>query len=221
MKKGPILVISLLAIFVSLPLYADTPMVGKNLLPNESFENRPGFKDEDPRGWGSWNSDHNGLSTTVHRKGQQSVYFACPKQNDSMGIFYTYKNVKPGDKYIFSVHVLNCAEDPISGNAFGQLSIEWRKTTDNGREEISRDYGSKLGPELSSMKWTSVTMSAVAPADADNCNFVIQFFNKENGGGKFFADDASAGEISKSIGVKGYLLRKSRPDTKTSPPLEK
>ena len=202
-------------ISVSIPLYADTPMVGKNLLPNESFENRPGFKDETPREWGSWGSDSNGLSTTIHRKGQQSVYFVCPKQNASMGIFYTYRNVKPGNTYTFSGYILNCAEDPIRGNAFGQLSIEWRKIMDNGREEIGRDYGPKFGSELSPMKWTFVTMSAVAPVDTDDCNFVIQFFNKGDGGGKFFADDVSAKGINEGTAVKGFLLLKSRPDTKT------
>ena len=218
--------IFILAIFAAAPLYADAPMVGKNLLPNETFENRPGFKDETPRDWGSWNSDYNGLSTIVHRKGQQSVYFTSPKQGDSTGILWTYKNVKTGDKYTFSAYAMNCAEDPISGNAFGQLSIEWRKTTkdkDNKelQLEISRDFGPKFGPELSSMRWTFFTMSAVAPVDADNCNFVIQFFNKENGGGKYFADDASAGETAKSIAVKDFLLAKSRPATKTGTVLEK
>jgi len=206
------------AILVSIPLYADTPLLGRNILPNESFEDRPGFKDEDPRQWGSWNSDSNGLSTMVHRKGQQSVYFVCPNADGSTGVFYTCYNIKPGNTYTFCAYVLNCAEDPIKGNAFGQLIIEWRKIIGYGEGKIIRDSGPKFGPELSTLKWTFVTMSAKAPVDAVDCNFVIQFFNKGGGRGKFFVDDVSAESVEKGTAVKGFLLRNSRPNAKTSAP---
>lgn len=191
-------------------------MVGKNLLANSSFENRPGFKDQDPRDWGSWNNAFNGLSTTERRRGQQSVYFLCPKQGESTGVFYTYRKVKPGNKYIFQCYVMNSREEPISGQAFGQLSIEWRKTTkdkDNKdvQVEISRDFGQKFGQNLPCLRWTLASISAIAPQDADNCNFVIQFFNDTNGSGKFFADDVSAEEIDKNIALKDYSLGKTGP----------
>lgn len=210
--KGALIVAGL--IFLGACGITDAVMVGKNLLPNESFENRPGFKDENPREWGSWNSDYNGLALTVKRRGQQSVYITCPKQGEATGVFYTYKEVKPGDRYTFSCYALNSFEDPIKGDAYGQISIEWRKKTLGAdyRDtivEISRDYGPKFGPELSTMKWTLFTMSAVAPYDADNCNFVIQFFNKGGGSGKFFADDVSAEKADKDIALKDYVLRRS------------
>jgi len=195
---------------------AHAVMVGKNLLANNSFENRPGFKDQDPRDWGSWNNAFNGLSTTERRRGQQSVYFLCPKQGESTGVFYTYKKVKPGNKYIFHCYVMNSREEPMSGQAFGQLSIEWRKTTkdkDNKdvQVEISRDFGQKFGQNLPCLKWTLMSISAIAPQDADNCNFVIQFYNDTNGAGKFFADDVAAEEIDKSIALKDYSLGKTGP----------
>ena len=98
--------------------------------------------------------------------------------------------------------------------------MEWRKTTkdkDNKdvETEISRDYGPTFGPGISSMRWSFVSMSAVAPADTDNCNFAVEFLNKENGSGRFYVDDVAAEEISKNIGVKSYVLSQSRPGTKT------
>lgn len=213
MNKG---LIAACLIFLGACGIAEAVMAGRNLLPNESFENRPGFKDENPRDWGSWNSDYNGLALTVKRKGQQSVYISCPKQDDATGIFYTYQKVKPGDRYTFRCYALNSFENPIKGDAYGQISIEWRKKTlspdyKDSMAEISRDYGPKFGPELSTMKWTLFTMSAVAPYDADNCNFVVQFFNKGNGTGKFFVDDVSAEKADKEIALKDYILRKSPP----------
>ncbi|MFA5338650.1 MAG: carbohydrate binding domain-containing protein [Candidatus Omnitrophota bacterium] len=216
-----------LIIAITVPLYAaETPLVGRNLLRNESFENRPGFKDETPLDWGSWNSDYNGISTTESRRGQQSVYINCPKQNDSTGIFFTNKKVKPGNRYKFTAHFLNYAPDPVSGNAFGQLHIEWRKTTKDKDNkdvvtELGRDYGPMFESGTPTMKWTAITMSAIAPVDADNCNFVVEFLNKENGSGRFYVDDVSAEEISKGMGVKRYILSESRPGAKAARPAER
>ena len=221
------IILMTLVIAVAVPLYAvEEPLVGRNLLKNESFENRPGFKDSVPVDWGSYNSDYNGISTTVRRRGQQSVYMKCPKQNDATSIFYTYKKVKPGNRYNFSAYALNYASDPVSGNAFGQLHIEWRKTTkdkDNKEtvSDISRDFGPTFGPGMSAMRWTFVTMSAIAPVDADNCNFVVEFINKENGSGGFYVDDVSAEEINRSPGVKGYVLAETRPSGRTAALTEK
>jgi hypothetical protein len=111
---------------------------------------------------------------------------------------------------------MNSREDPVKGDAFGQLSIEWRKTTkdkDNKdvQVEISRDFGQKFGPGLPRLKWTLMTVSGIAPQDTDNCNFVIQFFNNASGGGKFFADDVSAEEIDKDTALKDYALGKTGP----------
>ena len=213
-----------LVIAVAAPLYAnEAPLVGRNLLKNESFENRPGFKDSTPINWGGFNSSYNGISTTVRRRGQQSVHMNCPKQGESTGIFYTYKNVKPGYRYNFSAYFLNYGSDPISGNAFGQLHIEWRKMTNDNKDakELSRDYGPTFGPGTSTMKWTFITMSVIAPMDADNCNFVIEFANKEKGAGRLYTDDAAAEEIKTKEGIKGYMLADTRPGLKNVTLVEK
>lgn len=187
---------------------ADAVLVGKDLISNSSFENRPGGKDEDPRGWGTWNSDYNGLATDQFRSGSQSAYFICPKTGDSEGTFFTYAKVKPGKEYTFSAYAKNSSKEPMKGEVFGQISIEWfKKGKDkDGKDiliELKRDWGPEFGPELPIIKWAPFTMTATAPVDSDTCRFVIQFFNKGGGSGKFFVDDVSAEELEQYFKEKG------------------
>lgn len=191
--------IAMMVFFVSMS--AGAVLIGRNVIQNGSFENRPGGEGEDPRGWSSWNSEYNGLATNEFRSGAQAACLVCPKTGDSNGIFFSYSEVKPGNKYIFSCYAKNFSKEPLKGDVVGQLSIEWLKR-DKDKEgkdilaEISRDWGPKFGPELSVMKWEPFTMTATAPADADSCRFTIQFFNNGGGGGKFFVEDASAEELN-------------------------
>lgn len=190
---------------------ADAVLVGRNIISNSSFENRPGGKDEDPRGWSSWNSDLNGIATNEFRSGSQAAYLTCPKTNDSDGMFFDYTKIKRGKEYTFSAYVKNSLKDPMKGEVFGRLSIEWLKRgkDKDGKEitiEISRDWGPKFGPELPLIKWVPFTMSATAPADADICRFVVQFFNEGEGSGKFFVDDVSAEEVDQYFKEKRKII---------------
>lgn len=191
--------IVIVALFV--PISADAVLIGRNIIENGSFENRPGGEDEDPRGWSSRNSEYNGLAINEYRKGSQAAYLVCPKTNDSNGIFFTYNEVEPAEEYAFSCYVKNSLKEPLKGNVIGRISIEWLKKDkdeddNNILVEISRDWGPKFGPELPVIKWVPVTMTAIAPADADSCRFVIQFFNNGEGGGTFFVEDASAEKLN-------------------------
>lgn len=176
-----ILLFLLALAYLFIPIDTYTVLVGKNLISNESFENPPGFYGDNPRDWWSWNSVFNGITNEAHRMGSQSAFFSCPHQGEAEGMVFTYKAVKPGKEYVFSCYVLNSAKDPVKGNAFGQISIEWRKKD----VEISRSWGPTFGSELSALKWTLFSMTATAPSEVESCNFVIQFFNN-GGSGKFF-----------------------------------
>ena len=157
----------------------------QNLVPNSSFEELKGFTNDNPAGWWSWNSDYNGLTAEAKRTGDQAVYVSAePKAESHSGILYRYREVKPGKTYVFSCYVLNSTKDPIKGGAYGQLSIEWLKN----EKEIDRTWGITWGPDLSTTEWRNVEMTAIAPAEADACNFVIQFFRKD-GSGTYYADD--------------------------------
>lgn len=202
----PLVLIAIAVLFV--PISANAVLVGRNIIQNGSFENRPGGEGEDPRGWSSRNSEYNGLATNEFRSGTQAAYLACPKTHDNNGIFFSYSGVKPGEEYKFSCYVKNFSEEPLKGDVIGQLSIEWLKR-DKDKEgkdiltEISRDWGPKFGPELPVIKWELFTMTAIAPTDADSCRFVIQFFNNGEGGGKFFVDEVSAEELNPFFKDKG------------------
>ncbi|MFA5336423.1 MAG: carbohydrate binding domain-containing protein [Candidatus Omnitrophota bacterium] len=162
------------------------PVYGEgNIVPNASFEELKGFDGENPAGWWSWNSDYNGLTAEAKRTGDQSVYISAEANAEThSGILYRYRNVVPGKTYIFSCYVLNSAGNPMTGGSYGQLSIEWLKN----EKEIERTWGVTWGPDASMTDWKQVEMTAVAPADADACNFVIQFFRKDGSGG-YYADD--------------------------------
>lgn len=165
-------------------------VAAQNFLPNSSFEEPKGAVGEDPSEWWSWNSDYNGVTTDAKRTGKQAIYFTSyPNPEEHGGILYTYENVKPGKTYSFSCYVINSVTEPMLGGACGQLSIEWRK----GDKEIDRSWGPSFGADLSRSEWKLVTMTATAPQEADSCNFVIQFFNKDGQGG-YYADDANAEE---------------------------
>jgi len=199
-------IILIMVMFLFIPASDSAVLVGKNILPNSSFENRPGGGNEDPRNWGSWNSDCNGIATNESRSGSQSVYLRCPKTNDVQGVFYVYKKIKPGKEYTFSCYAKNSLSNPVKGNAFGQISIEWQKKVRDDIVEISRSWGPTFGPELPLIKWTPFTMTATAPADTDQCSFVIQFFNRGDGSGEFFVDDAEAEELESGKKVKNFLF---------------
>ncbi|MDP2942792.1 MAG: carbohydrate binding domain-containing protein [Candidatus Omnitrophota bacterium] len=199
-------IILIMVMFLFIPASDSAVLVGKNILPNGSFENRPGGGNEDPRNWGSWNSDYNGIATNEFRSGSQSVYLRCPKTNDVGGVFYTYKKIKPGKEYTFSCYAKNSLSNPVTGNAFGQISIEWQKKARDNIVEISRSWGPTFGPELAVIKWTPFTMTATAPTDTDQCSFVIQFFNRGDGCGELFVDDVEAEELESGKKVKSFLI---------------
>jgi hypothetical protein len=204
-------IVLIVTVSLFIPVSESAVLVGKNILSNGGFENRPGGGHEDPRGWGSWNSDLNGIATNEFRSGSQSVYLKCPKTNDVQGVFYVYKKIKPGKEYTFSCYAKNSVSNPVKGNAFGQISIEWQKKAKDkdGKDitvEISRSWGPTFGPELALIKWTPFTMTATAPADTDQASFVIQFFNRGDGDGEFFVDDVEAEELESGKKVKSFLI---------------
>lgn len=204
------IILTIMASFL-FPVSADAIPIGRNIISNGGFENQAGGKDETPRDWSFWNSDLNGITIDEFRSGSQAAYFICPDAGDVEGAFFTYTKVRPGKEYTFSAYVRNSSKEPINGNVYGQLSIEWFK---KGRDkagktifiEINRNWGSAFGPELSVVKWVPVTVTATAPAYSDTCRFVIQFFNKGGGSGKFFVDDVSAEEVDQYFKDKKKVI---------------
>ncbi len=209
-----VIIIGIGLIFVLVPIAVSAVVSQGNILPNPGFEEPRRTIGGNPSGWNSWDSDYNGIVTSEFRTGLQSVYLACPKDSEAGGIFFDYPKVKAGTEYTFSCYVKNSSKDPIKGNAFGQISIEWqKKAKDKDRKdrliEISRDWGPSFGPEISTMKWAPFNIRATAPDEADHCRFVIQFFNKGKGSGKFYVDDVCAEESGMPPKTKGLLVNPS------------
>jgi hypothetical protein len=161
----------------------------------------PGFESPDisqgaeplatPESWFHFSSTPErkaGISNDRKLSGSQSLCFKAQAQQDSFqGVAQKFSAVS-GKPYSFTVHVMSDPADPLVGNAYGQLSFEWRDATG---KEITRTYGPTWKFELSSTKWEKVTVDADAPSGTTEGTVVITFFAKDcQGLGTFYVDDA-------------------------------
>lgn len=150
-----------------------------------------------PQGWfyfASGKETKVGLTTTKKRNGSQAVVFAALGTPDSYQGLAQKFPVEPGRRYEFSVYVINDAADPIVGEAYAQVSIEWQDSTGS---EITRNWGPTWNFELSPLKWERVTVGAEAPDGAAVGVAVVTFFNKDAAGqGKFYLDDAAVKDVT-------------------------
>lgn len=143
-----------------------------------------------PSGWGWFSStwQNAGITRQVKLSGEQALYFSSRGSNSAYQGCYMHLPVVTGKTYRFEVHALNRADNSLSGDAYGQLSIEWKNELG---EEVLRTWGPTWGPSLSTSTWTSVAVTGQAPSEAVTARFVINSFDgNPAGGGTFFVDDA-------------------------------
>jgi len=146
----------------------------------------------EPEGWFYFTSGGQtkvGLTTTKKRSGSQAVVFAALDAPDSYQGLAQKFPAEPGRRYEFSLYVINDAMEPIVGDSYAQVSIEWQDSTGS---EITRNWGPTWNFKLSPLKWERVVVGAEAPEGTAVGVAVVTFFTKDAAGqGKFYLDDAA------------------------------
>ena len=165
-------------------------------LQNSGYENpaiaagaEPGGR---PVGWLDFASDGGsvaGITDEKKRGGVQSILLKCQEKEDAFHGLYQKFAAAPNHRYTFSMYALNDANDPLVGNSYGQLGIEW-KSSDG--QEISRVHGPLWNFELSATRWEKFTVEGTAPEGAESGIATMTFFSKDSGGfGTCYIDDAA------------------------------
>jgi hypothetical protein len=160
-----------------------------NLLKNPDFEKKRGSTL--PQQWEPFSSDKNqwfgGLAKDDASKGGCSVAFINASRPVKYQGLYQTLRVKSGARYEFSAEVALNPDNPLSGFAYGQLSIEWR---DAQGKEIDRSWSHSWGPNLPKGKWSRFVINEIAPPRAAKASFVITLFSQGETTGSFLVDDA-------------------------------
>jgi len=137
-----------------------------------------------------------GVTAARKRSGLQSCYLKCLSPTNSYHGLAQKFAAFPGRHYTFLTYALNNPEDPMAGDAYGQVSVEWHNAQG---VEISRVHGPVWNFQLPSSKWEKFLVEADAPTDTVAGVAVITFFSQNAGGvGSFYVDDS---EITSRGGV--------------------
>ena len=130
-----------------------------------------------------------GITDSRKKSGMQSYQFRAQPgaSNEYQGIAQKFKAL-PNQRATFSIYAMNDPLDPIAGNSYGQVSIEWQ---DASGVELSRLYGPSWNADSEPGRWKKLTVDSDAPAGAAVGVVVLTFYSNEaNGNGSCFVDDA-------------------------------
>jgi hypothetical protein len=145
---------------------------------------------DEPENWFFFCSDkskHVGITDARKHGGMQSLLFKAQTQAEAYEGFAQKFAAVQGGHYTFGAWILNDPQEPITGNGYGQVSIEWK---DAKGVEISRTYSPAWGPEMPPARWEKFTVEDFAPTNAAVGIAVITFFCVDSAGvGGFFVDD--------------------------------
>ena len=163
-----------------------------NRAPNPGFED-PAATGENlmPAGWNFFSSRINGISVTTEspRNGAQCARINTQNAPNAFQGLITELPVSGGEKYTFSVYVMNSRATPLKGTALLQLVVEWR---DGQNREVARIAGAPLDSTLSKIRWTQLALSGIAaPENATRAVFGIHLHDGPRGSeGTVLLDDA-------------------------------
>lgn len=126
--------------------------------------------------------------TMEYRKaGIQSCRFQAQSETNAyQGIAQRF-DAQPGKAYSFTAYVRGESKAPLTGGAYGQVSLEWQ---DASGVEIRREHGPIWGSDLLPDYWGKYTVDSIAPEGAFYGVAVVTFFSMQSGGnGIFYVDD--------------------------------
>lgn len=132
--------------------------------------------------------DKDGITDRKKHDGMQSLIFESKEKFDAYAGFAQKFTAKAGHRYEFSVYAINDSSDPLTGESYGQVSIEW--LGEDG-QEIGRTYGPAWNFDLSPIRWEKFLVGDVAPEGAAQAQAVITFFSRDSEGfGTCYIDDS-------------------------------
>jgi hypothetical protein len=96
---------------------------------------------------------------------------------------------KKDDKYNVSAFVNTASKDPLKGDAYAEVKVEWRNKTEGDTvvgEPISVkfDVGGKVDTTIPADTWTQITLPEVkAPEKATHCRVLVTIWCTDDKGG--------------------------------------
>ena len=161
----------------------------ENLAGNPGFE-EPSGEALQPAIWNIFSSKKTDILTTqaTKKSGNQAVRMTA---QDIPKAFQGMTQIIPvvaGEKYTFSVALINDKLSPLTGSASGTLVIEWKN---EAGKEINRATSPAWTRSLSRIRWGTIAIKKVeAPPDATQGTFGIHLSEGEEGGkGSVVIDD--------------------------------
>lgn len=184
---------AVLLISVTSGFCADTqsPAAPGNLAPNPSFEYPAGPEGAAAETWSPFTTRVNGMGVTreFKRTGDQSLKMTAQKFADAFQGVVAELPAASGEKYTFSVFVLNSRSNPLTGSAQGTLVVEWRRS--DGKE-ISRAVSHPWDSKTSRMRWEMVSLNKIeAPEGTAKAVFGIHLTDGPAGSGSVLIDDVA------------------------------
>ena len=161
-----------------------------NRAPNAGFEAPAGVEDVMPAVWSFFSSRINGIAVTSEtaRNGKQCVRMRAQNVPTAFQGLITELPVTGGEKYTFSVYVINSKVTPLKGSAELGLVVEWR---DSQNREVARVASATLDTTISKIRWTQLALSGItAPENATRAVFGIHLHDGARGAeGTVLLDD--------------------------------
>jgi hypothetical protein len=170
----------------------------QNLLTNPGFESGN-------TGWTVWWPSPGASAITAH-SGVNSLQTYGPWNGnwDASGA-YQGVSITSGAEYDFSGYLMNLSTDPLTGNSFGLLQLQFR---DSGGNTILTVDGPHMTAATPTDAWQFMDFTAVAPANAVTAWAYAMHVNSAYESGSAFFDDLSLTLVPEpsSLGLLGLGL---------------
>lgn len=144
----------------------------------------------EPKSWFYFSSigeRRGGIVDKQRKSGLQSLLFLpLPGTTNYQGVAQRFRAL-PGYHYTFAANGLIDPQDPLVGDSYAQVSLEWQ---DAGGVELYRTYGASWNKDTPPGRWRRVMVEGDTPTNTAIGLAVITVFSKdERGIGSIYVDE--------------------------------
>lgn len=178
-RRNRLAIIFLIAIVGLLGVREEATAVDEVLLENGGFENAD-------QSWSLWGDGDI----------RQEYYGVKPQEGNNLlrmwkrSGWYQDFPTKKNSKYVVSAFVNTAGKDPLKGDAYAEVKVEWRNKTEGDTAvgeptSVKFDIGGKADISIPVDTWTQITLPEVkAPERATHCRVLVTIWcTDEKGGG--------------------------------------